>query len=158
MRFRGSFTALATPFKGGKVDEASFQALCDWQLSEGTAGLVPVGTTGESPTLSHAEHKRVVELAVEVARGRGLVIAGAGSNSTDEAIDFARHLMFAFRDAIESSPGSNLLGEREQNQPRAGPLRWPYIGQLFFHSLRRRLREEVQDRRNDVVRINAEAR
>jgi 4-hydroxy-tetrahydrodipicolinate synthase len=100
MRFRGSFTALATPFKGGKVDEASFQALCDWQLSEGTAGLVPVGTTGESPTLSHAEHKRVVELAVEVARGRGLVIAGAGSNSTDEAIDFARHGEKAGADAL----------------------------------------------------------
>jgi 4-hydroxy-tetrahydrodipicolinate synthase len=100
MRFQGSFTALATPFKGGKVDEKAFQSFCDWQITEGTAGLVPVGTTGESPTLSHAEHKRVVELAIEVARGRATVIAGAGSNSTEEAIDFAKHGEKAGADAL----------------------------------------------------------
>ena len=100
MRFQGSFTALATPFKGGKVDEKAFQSFCDWQIAEGTAGLVPVGTTGESPTLSHAEHKRVVELAIEVAKGRAAVMAGAGSNSTEEAIDFAKHGEKAGADAL----------------------------------------------------------
>lgn len=100
MRFRGSFTALATPFTDGRVDEKAFQAFCDWQIREGTAGLVPVGTTGESPTLSHAEHKRVVELAIEVAKGRAVVMAGAGSNSTEEAIDFGRHARAAGADAI----------------------------------------------------------
>jgi 4-hydroxy-tetrahydrodipicolinate synthase len=89
--FRGSFTALITPFKGGKVDERAFQQLVEWQIAEGTHGLVPVGTTGESPTLSHEEHKRVVELCVEAAKQRVPVIAGAGSNSTDEAIDFTLH-------------------------------------------------------------------
>ena len=89
--FRGSFTALITPFKGGKVDEAAYAKFVDWQIAEGTHGLVPVGTTGESPTVSHDEHKRVVELCIEVAAGRVPVIAGAGSNSTDEAIDLARH-------------------------------------------------------------------
>jgi len=91
MAFRGSFTALITPFRNGAIDAAAFEALCDWQIGEGTHGLVPVGTTGESPTLSHEEHKRVVELAVRAARGRVPVMAGCGSNSTDEAIDFSRH-------------------------------------------------------------------
>jgi 4-hydroxy-tetrahydrodipicolinate synthase len=89
--FRGSFTALLTPFKNGKVDEAAYAKIVDWQISEGTHGLVPVGTTGESPTLSHAEHKQVVELCIEVARKRVPVIAGAGSNATAEAIDLAKH-------------------------------------------------------------------
>ena len=89
--FKGSFTALVTPFKDGKVDEASFERLVEWQIAEGTHGLVPVGTTGESPTLSHDEHKRVVELCIKVARKRVPVIAGAGSNSTAEAIDFTQH-------------------------------------------------------------------
>ena len=89
--FRGSITALITPFKDGKVDETAFQAFVEWQIAEGTQGLVPVGTTGESPTLSHDEHKRVVELCIEAARGRVPVIAGTGSNSTDEAIDLTRH-------------------------------------------------------------------
>ena len=86
--FKGSFTALITPFKGGKVDEAAFKRLVDWQIAEGTHGLVPVGTTGESPTLSHDEHKQVVESCVRETKGRVPVIAGAGSNSTAEAIDF----------------------------------------------------------------------
>ena len=88
--FRGSFTALVTPFKNGSLDEAAFRALVNWQIAEGTHGLVPVGTTGESPTLSHDEHKRVVEWCIDEARGRVPVIAGAGSNSTREAIELAR--------------------------------------------------------------------
>ena len=98
--FKGSFTALITPFKNGKVDENAYQSFVDWQIKEGTHGLVPVGTTGESPTLSHSEHKRVVELCIEVANKRVPVIAGAGSNSTDEAIDFAKHARKAGADAI----------------------------------------------------------
>ena len=89
--FRGSFTALVTPFKNGGLDERAFRDLVDWQIAEGTDGLVPVGTTGESPTLSHDEHHKVVEWCVEQAKGRVPVIAGAGSNSTAEAIDLARH-------------------------------------------------------------------
>ncbi|HYH20252.1 MAG TPA: 4-hydroxy-tetrahydrodipicolinate synthase [Azospirillum sp.] len=89
--FHGSITALLTPFKNGKVDESAFQAFVDWQITEGTDALVPCGTTGESPTLSHEEHDRVVELAIEAAAGRVPVIAGAGSNSTEEAIRLSRH-------------------------------------------------------------------
>ena len=88
--FRGSFTALVTPFKNGSLDEAAFRALVNWQIAEGTHGLVPVGTTGESPTVSHDEHKRVVEWCIDEAKGRVPVIAGAGSNSTREAIELAR--------------------------------------------------------------------
>src|SRR5262245_5207669 len=99
-RFRGSFTALVTPFKNGAVDEKAFRDLVDWQIAEGTKGLVPVGTTGESPTLSHEEHKEVVEWCAEQARGRVPVVAGAGSNSTAEAIDFAQHAERAGADAV----------------------------------------------------------
>jgi 4-hydroxy-tetrahydrodipicolinate synthase len=98
--FRGSFTALVTPFKNGSVDEASFRALVDWQIAEGTSGLVPVGTTGESPTLSHDEHNAVVEWCVDQAKGRVPVVAGAGSNSTKEAIALARHAEGAGADAV----------------------------------------------------------
>jgi 4-hydroxy-tetrahydrodipicolinate synthase len=84
--FSGSIVALLTPFRDGKLDERAFQDLVDWQIREGTNGLVPCGTTGESPTLSHEEHDRVVQLCVEAAAGRVPVIAGAGSNSTSEAI------------------------------------------------------------------------
>lgn len=89
--FYGSLVALLTPFKDGKVDEAAFQSFVEWQVEQGTDGLVPVGTTGESPTLSHEEHNRVVELCIEAAGGKVPVMAGAGSNSTDEAIALARH-------------------------------------------------------------------
>jgi 4-hydroxy-tetrahydrodipicolinate synthase len=89
--FRGSFTALVTPFKNGSLDEAAFRGLVNWQIAEGTHGLVPVGTTGESPTVSHDEHKRVVEWCVDEAKGRVPVIAGAGSNSTKEAVELAEH-------------------------------------------------------------------
>jgi 4-hydroxy-tetrahydrodipicolinate synthase len=98
--FRGSFTALVTPFQNGSVDEKAFRALVAWQIDEGTNGLVPVGTTGESPTLSHDEHKQVVEWCVAEARGRVPVIAGAGSNSTREAIDLAQHAEEAGADAV----------------------------------------------------------
>ena len=88
--FKGSITALVTPMRDGEVDEEAFGAFVEWQIAEGSHGLVPVGTTGESPTLSHDEHKRVVKICIEVARGRVPVIAGAGSNNTREAIDLAR--------------------------------------------------------------------
>jgi 4-hydroxy-tetrahydrodipicolinate synthase len=88
--FQGSITALITPFKNGEVDEKAFRRLVDWQIDQGTHGLVPVGTTGESPTLSHAEHKRVIELCIETAAGRVPVIAGTGSNSTSEAVTLTR--------------------------------------------------------------------
>jgi len=98
--FTGSFTALITPFRQGQLDEPAFRRLVEWQISEGTHGLVPVGTTGESPTLSHAEHKRIVELTVDVANKRVPVIAGAGSNATSEAIDFTRHAAKVGADAV----------------------------------------------------------
>jgi len=96
---KGSLVALITPFRDGKVDEKAFQSFVDWQIGQGTEGVIPCGTTGESPTLSHAEHKRVVELCVEVAKGRVPVVAGTGSNSTAEAIDFTRHAKQAGADA-----------------------------------------------------------
>ena len=99
-RFRGSFTALVTPFKNGSVDERAFRDIVDWQISEGTNGLVPVGTTGESPTLSHDEHKLVVEWCIDQADGRVPVIAGSGSNSTAEAIELSRHAEEAGADAV----------------------------------------------------------
>lgn len=89
--FKGSIVALVTPFRDGKVDEKAYQTIIEWQIAEGTDALVPVGTTGESPTLSHAEHERVVELCIEAAAGRVPVIAGAGSNSTEEAVMLAKH-------------------------------------------------------------------
>jgi len=98
--FRGSFTALVTPFDNGSLDEAAFRGLVDWQIGEGTSGLVPVGTTGESPTLSHDEHGKVVEWCIEQANGRVPVVAGAGSNSTAEAIERARHADAAGADAV----------------------------------------------------------
>src|SRR5499427_259861 len=98
--FRGSFTALITPFKNGSVDEKAFRELVDWQIAEGTNGLVPVGTTGESPTLSHDEHMRVVAWCTEQTKSRVPVIAGAGSNSTREAIDLAQHAEQAGADAV----------------------------------------------------------
>jgi 4-hydroxy-tetrahydrodipicolinate synthase len=99
--FKGSIPALVTPFTSeGAVDEAAFASHVEWQIAEGSSGLVPVGTTGESPTLSHAEHKRVVELCIEVAAKRVPVIAGAGSNNTHEAVELAQHAQKAGADAI----------------------------------------------------------
>ncbi len=104
-RIKGSIPALITPMKDGKVDEAAFRALVQWQIAEGSTGLVPTGTTGESPTLSHEEHMRVVEICVEEAAGRVPVIAGAGSNSTDEAIALTRHAKDVGCDAVLSVTG-----------------------------------------------------
>jgi 4-hydroxy-tetrahydrodipicolinate synthase len=98
--FHGSIVALITPFRNGSIDPNALQSLVEWHVEQGTHGLVPVGTTGESPTLSHAEHERVVELVIEAAAGRLPVIAGAGSNSTDEAIHLAQHAARAGADAI----------------------------------------------------------
>ncbi len=89
--FKGSITALVTPFKDGVLDEDAFRALIDWQIESGTHGFVPVGTTGEGPTLSHDEHRRVVEVCIAETKGRAAIIAGAGSNSTREALELARH-------------------------------------------------------------------
>ena len=99
-RFQGSFTALVTPFRNGSLDEKALRDLVEWQIAEGTNGLVPVGTTGESPTLSHDEHKQVVEWCVQVVNGRVPVVAGAGSNSTKEAIELSRHAEKAGADAV----------------------------------------------------------
>jgi 4-hydroxy-tetrahydrodipicolinate synthase len=98
-KFHGSMPALVTPFKDGKFDEPAFRALVDWQIASGSHGLVPVGTTGESPTLSHDEHRRVIDVCIDEARGRVPVIAGAGSNNTVEAIELARHAEKAGADA-----------------------------------------------------------
>jgi len=98
---RGSLTALVTPFaKDGSFDEKAFRDLVEWQIAEGTKGLVPVGTTGESPTLNHAEHRRVVEVCVEVAAKRVPVVAGAGSNSTSEAVSLVQHAEKTGADAV----------------------------------------------------------
>jgi 4-hydroxy-tetrahydrodipicolinate synthase len=113
--FKGSITALLTPFKDGAVDETAFQAFVEWQISEGTQGLVPVDTTGESPTLSHSEHKRVVELCIEAAAGRVPIIAGAGSNSTEEAIHLTQHAASAGADAA-------LIVTPYYNKPTQGGL------------------------------------
>ena len=88
---KGSIPALVTPFKNGELDLVALKKLVEWQIAEGSSGLVPVGTTGESPTLSHEEHRRVVEEVVRIAAGRVPVIAGAGSNNTVEGIDLIRH-------------------------------------------------------------------
>jgi 4-hydroxy-tetrahydrodipicolinate synthase len=98
--FKGSLVALITPMhQDGSVDEKAFAEFVDWQITEGSAGVVPVGTTGESPTLSHEEHRRVTEIAISVAKGRVPVIAGTGSNSTEEAISLTRHAKEAGADA-----------------------------------------------------------
>lgn len=108
--FQGSIVALVTPVRDGAVDEKAFQDLVEWQIAEGTHGLVPVGTTGESPTVSHAEHKRVVDLCIEASAGRVPVIAGAGSNNTAEAIELARH-------AEESGANALLVVTPYYNKP-----------------------------------------
>ena len=99
-KFHGSLTALVTPFKDGKIDEPAYRALIDWQITSGSHGLVPVGTTGESPTLSHEEHRRAVDICIDEARGRVPVIAGAGSNNTAEAVELARHAEQSGADAV----------------------------------------------------------
>ena len=97
--YEGSFVALITPFLNGKIDEDAFQKFVDWQISEGTNGVVPCGTTGESPTLSHEEHQRVIELTLEVAKNKVPVMAGTGSNSTDEAVSLTKYAKAAGADS-----------------------------------------------------------
>ena len=96
--FQGSITALITPLKDGALDETAFRRFVEWQIDQGTHGLVPCGTTGESPTLNHDEHRRVIELCIEAAAGRVPVIAGTGSNSTAEAVALTRHAKAAGAD------------------------------------------------------------
>jgi 4-hydroxy-tetrahydrodipicolinate synthase len=98
--FRGSIPALVTPMRNGAVDEEALRAFVGWQIREGSSGVVPVGTTGESPTLSHDEHRRVVEIAIEAAKGQVPVIAGAGSNNTKESVELAMHAETAGADAV----------------------------------------------------------
>ena len=99
--FKGSIVALITPMRqDGSLDETAYGDFVEWQISQGTEGLVPVGTTGESPTLSHAEHQRAIEIAVQAAAGRVPVIAGAGSNSTEEAVSLARHARASGADGV----------------------------------------------------------
>ena len=112
---KGSIVALATPFLNGAVDEKAFQELVEWQINQGTNGLLPVGTTGESPTLSHDEHKRVVEMCIEVSSSKVPVLAGAGSNSTDEAVALAKHAKLAGADAV-------LVVTPYYNKPTQGGL------------------------------------
>ena len=100
MLFHSSYTALLTPFKDNKVDYSSYKELIDFQINNGTHGLVPVGTTGESPTLSHDEHKKLIEVCIEQSNGRVPVIAGAGSNSTSESVDFVKHACSAGADGL----------------------------------------------------------
>ncbi|MBP7253140.1 MAG: 4-hydroxy-tetrahydrodipicolinate synthase [Alphaproteobacteria bacterium] len=100
LTFGGSVTALITPFKNGKVDSKKFQEFVAWQIAQGTQGVVPCGTTGESPTLSHEEHRVVNELCIEVAKGKVPVIAGAGSNATAEAIALTQHAEKSGADAV----------------------------------------------------------
>jgi 4-hydroxy-tetrahydrodipicolinate synthase len=99
-RFHGAITALLTPFTANGIDEASYKKLIEWQIAQGIHGLVPCGTTGESPTLSMEEHNQVVEMCVQTAKGRVPVIAGAGSNSTAEAIAYTTHAAKAGADAV----------------------------------------------------------
>ena len=114
-RLRGSMTALVTPFRDGALDETAFRAFVRWQIEQGSHGLVPTGTTGESPTLSHSEHDRVVEACVAEAGGRVPVVAGAGSNSTAEAVERARHAERAGADAV-------LVVTPYYNKPTQGGL------------------------------------
>ena len=97
--FKGSIVALVTPFKGNEIDEFALRKLVDWHISEGTDGIVPVGTTGESPTLNHDEHERVVEIVIDQCNKRVPIIAGTGSNSTAEAINLLKHAENAGADA-----------------------------------------------------------
>ena len=102
---KGSLVALITPFRNHAVDEKAFQGFVEWQIAQGTHGVVPCGTTGESPTLSHAEHRLAIDVCVDEARGRVPVIAGAGSNSTAEAISLTRHAKKVGADAVLSVTG-----------------------------------------------------
>ncbi len=109
-KYKGSFVALITPFVNGGIDELAFQKFIEWQISQGTNGLVPCGTTGESPTLSHSEHERLIDLTVEVSNGKVPVMAGTGSNSTEEAINLTKY-------AKKSGADSALIVMPYYNKP-----------------------------------------
>jgi 4-hydroxy-tetrahydrodipicolinate synthase len=96
---KGAFTAIVTPFKNGQFDEAAYRELIEFQITAGIHGIVPCGTTGESPTLSHSEHKRVVETCIDQVKKRVVVIAGSGSNNTAEALELTQHAQSAGADA-----------------------------------------------------------
>jgi len=117
--FQGSITALITPFKDGLIDDEAYRSFVDWQIEEGTEALVPCGTTGESPTLSHDEHMRVTESCIEAAAGRVPVIAGTGSNSTDEAIRLTQH-------AKDAGAAAALVVTPYYNKPTQEGLYWHY--------------------------------
>ena len=97
---KGSIVALITPFKDDNLDENSYRKLIDYHIKNGTNGVVPGGTTGESPTLSHNEHKKIIDIAVKECKGKIPVIAGTGSNSTEEAVDLSKYAEKAGSDAI----------------------------------------------------------
>ena len=118
---RGSMPALVTPFKDGEVDEATLRALVDWHIAEGSHGLVPVGTTGESPTLSHAEHERVVEIVVDQVAGRVPVIAGAGSNNTAETVRLVEAAKAGVLTSDAVRAASEAAGIGSAHGPGAGP-------------------------------------
>ena len=120
MNYQGSYCALITPFKDDKFDEKSFIKIVEWHIKQGTRGIVPCGTTGESPTLSHEEHKRVVEIALEVSNGKLQVIAGTGSNSTKEAISLTKH-------AKEQGANSALIVVPYYNKPSQNGLIEHYL-------------------------------
>ena len=98
--FKGSNVALITPFKNNKLDEDAYISLIHFHLKNGTSGLVPAGTTGESPTLNHKEHQKVIEMCIKEVKGKIPVIAGTGSNSTEEAVDLTKHAEKAGADAV----------------------------------------------------------
>lgn len=117
LTLQGSYTAMVTPFRDGRVNEATLRDMVDFQIENGSTGLVPCGTTGESPTLSHEEHHRVIEIVIDQARGRVPVIAGTGSNNTDEAISLTEH-------AMKAGAGAALLITPYYNRPsQAGLIR-----------------------------------
>ncbi|MGE4535544.1 MAG: 4-hydroxy-tetrahydrodipicolinate synthase [Desulfovibrio sp.] len=115
MEFRGAITALVTPFRNGEVDEEAFRAFIEWQIEQGIHGVVPCGTTGESATLSHEEHKRVVRICVDQVKGRVPVLAGAGSNNTREAIEITK-------DAKDAKADGALLITPYYNKPTQAGL------------------------------------
>ncbi|MDD5653833.1 MAG: 4-hydroxy-tetrahydrodipicolinate synthase [Candidatus Omnitrophica bacterium] len=129
--FKGSITAIVTPFKNGKVDENKFRELIDFQVKNGSSGIVPCGTTGESATLSFEEHDKVIEIAIDQAKKRILVIAGTGSNSTEEAIMLTRHAEKAGADAsLQVSPYYNRPTQRglyEHFKAIANAVKFPII-------------------------------
>jgi 4-hydroxy-tetrahydrodipicolinate synthase len=139
--FRGSITALVTPFRDGALDEGAFRALVERQIAGGTHGLVPVGTTGESVTLNLDEHKRIVELCVETARGRVPVIAGAGANDTTKAVELVRFAKTVGADAaLVVTPYYNKPSQEGLYRHYAGDQRG---GAAAGHPLRRALRTGV---------------